>query len=143
MASPDSTATVTVGGEELEIAATNRACMVYAREFKPGAEAPYTGSLVGDIITEFTADTGQRFHSWADLPHVLGAVWAMATAAGSTKQKWPRFLDRVMGSDASVAEVTAATTELFTDGHLGSRTFFRQQAGADAAGEPDAEPSGE
>lgn len=133
------TAEIEVCGERIEVKASNRACEVYAEEFRPTAEAPFTGSLIGDIVAEHALirQSGLTLPSWSDAPHVLGAVWAMARAAGSTRKGWGSFRDAVLDGTASAHECVAAISELMFDGGLGERTFFRQPGRGDGAVEPD------
>lgn len=131
-------ATVTVCGRELEVAATNRACVTYADELSGKLNEPYTGHLIHDVLAErqaVIADESNRFPEWAQLPRLLDAIWAMARAAGSTKETRKAFVRHVMDGTANLYEPAQAANVVFGD--FGERTFFRLPAGLAPADEPD------
>lgn len=133
----DNRATVTVGGEEYEVEASNGACMLYAQEFRDREEEPFTGSLPTDVLIDLGRSDGNPYPLWCDAPRLLGAVWAMARAAGSAKSQYKAFEKRAMDATADALEVTDATRELLGDGGLFERTFFRRVPGPQGAGQPD------
>ena len=132
-------ATVTVGGVEYEVEASNAAMLVYAKEFRDKAERPYTGNLIVDAGLDISraADLGTCV-AWCDIPHVAGAIWAMARAAGSTKDTWRAFDRRLQSAPANIYE--PADAEGLFVGEFGERTFFRVPAGHRDAGLADAAP---
>lgn len=125
--------TVNVAGRDLAIVGTNRACMAY--------EAEFGGNLVNDILVEHNAVLAdeERFPSWARLPKLLRAIWAMARAAGSTKAGWADFSAEVEDAPASMYEPSVACNVVFGD--FGETTFFRlPPALADALASDDGQP---
>lgn len=131
---------VVIGDELLEIEASNLACSIYARQFRGTdmASEPFHGSLVQDISTEYLANKAAHvaMPEWdPDLVHVMGAIWAMARAAGSTDKGWEEFRDWVLSSSMDPTEQVGAVGVLFDD--LGVRTFFRHALGAGGDGAPD------
>lgn len=137
----DNRAKFIVGGTEYEVAASNGACKLYADEFRGKVDEPYTGSLVGDMVKEFTAEVpenGAAYITWADVPQCLAAVWAMARAAGSTKESYKAFMKKVDAAPVVCDEVASFLVQMFVDQDgLGKRAFFRQAGGQGDAGEPD------
>ncbi len=133
--------TVTVGGTEYELEASNGACVTYWDETRDGCEGPYTGNLMTDILAERRSliELGVQFPIWAQCPHILCAVWAMAKAGGSVKGSFKAFRQKVDRSPANLYEVSMVFHALFDEDRLGERAFFRLPAGLDDAGEPDTE----
>lgn len=131
--------TVTVGGVEYEVEASNAAMLVYAKQFRDKAERPYTGNLIVDagLDISLAADLGTCV-AWCDIPHVAGAIWAMARAAGSTKDSWKAFDRRLQSAAANIYE--PADAEQVFIGEFGERTFFRVPAGHRDDGLADEEP---
>lgn len=129
--------TVSVGGEELVIEASNGACFLYAKEFRDQEQPPYSGNLISDISTEVAQNTeANNFYPlWCDLPHVVQAIWAMAKAAGSTKDSFKTFNKKLMESTAVYLEASDVVRTLFGD--FGRRTFFRGQERLDSDRESD------
>lgn len=121
----DNRATVVIGGKEIEIEASNLAESIYKRQFIMGAKPPYTGRLAQDLVTDYEQSNPSKgvIPDWDDYLHTLGAIWAMAKAAGSVKQSWERFYDRAMHSSLSLIEPQGAMDVIIYD--LGPRTFFR------------------
>lgn len=128
--------TLTVAGEPIEVEATNRACLLYASEFR-GTEGS-SGSLIKDLFTESDDLVALGAYSWADAPALMRVVWAMARAAGSTKEKWSAFEKRVMDAPCDFSEPVTAMAECM-NGELGRTAFFRIAAGQDDTGQPDDE----
>ena len=131
--------TVTVGGVEYEVEASNAAMLIYAKEFRDGAEKPYVGNLIVDAGLDISlmADRGTCV-AWCDIPHVEGALWAMARAAGSTKDTWKAFDRRLQSAPANIYEPVDA--EQVFIGEFGERTFFRVPEGRRDRGLADEEP---
>lgn len=134
--------TLVVGGEELEVAASNGACLIYAREFRGKVHDPYCGSMLKDIVTDMATSESLGMVTWADVPQALGAVWAMARAAGSVSDGWEEFRRKVMDSDASMAEAVFAVT-VMTVGDMAQKAFFRLPEGYGHLVEPDDEAEAE
>ena len=133
-----STATITVAGRELEGAATNRACVLYADELSGRLDEPYAGHLIHDVLAErqaVMADESNRFPEWSQLPRLIDAIWAMARAAGSIKETRKAFVRHVMDGTANLYEPAQATNVVFGD--FGERTFFRLPAGLEHLAESD------
>lgn len=133
----DNRAAVVIGGKEIEVEASNLAAVIYKRQFRrpkdPKDGSPFTGNLVQDISEEYVLHGPQtgEIPDWDDYSHLLGAVWAMAKAAGSVRQEWPAFRDRALRSTMSMLEPAAAASVVFND--LAPRTFFRGIAGGAGA----------
>ncbi|MEY8436153.1 hypothetical protein AAK967_00175 [Atopobiaceae bacterium 24-176] len=133
--------TVTVGGVEYEVEASNGACVTYWEENRDSCEPPFTGNLMTDILSErqsLLAD-GVSFPIWAQCPHVLCAIWAMAKAAGSVKGSFKTFRNTVDKAGANMYEASSAFHALFDDDGFGARAFFRLPDGFGDPGEPDTE----
>lgn len=150
MAEFDNRETVTFGGEEIEVAASNGACVIYADQFQgaPGV----TGRLKSDLIALYSThasinaydeNTGKklvdeneeeipgRMIDYTDVPSIVGIVWAMARAAGSTKLSFAKFRQRFLDSTSNYNECEELFDKLLFG--LAQRAFFRQQDGpADA-----------
>lgn len=131
--------TVTVGGVEYEIEASNGAVEIYAKEFRDTAEKPFTGNLITDMMADsvMLSNSGSTLIMWCDIPHVEGALWAMAKAAGSTKDSFAKWHKRLNSSPIDPMETTEAIHIIFGD--FGDRTFFRFLSGSGDAGVPDNE----
>lgn len=131
--------TVTVGGVEYEIEASNGAVEIYAKEFRDTAEKPFTGNLITDMMADsvMLSNSGSTLIMWCDIPHVEGALWAMAKAAGSTKDSFAKWHKRLNSSPIDPMEATEAIHIIFGD--FGDRTFFRFLSGSGDAGVPDNE----
>lgn len=129
--------TVTVGGVEYEIEASNGAVEIYAKEFRDTAEKPFTGNLITDMMADsvMLSNSGSTLIMWCDIPHVEGALWAMAKAAGSTKDSFAKWHKRLNSSPIDPMETTEAVHIVFGD--FGDRTFFRFLSGPGDAGVPD------
>lgn len=131
---PDNEITVTIGGKEIAIRATNGACKVYADHFAGKLEKPYTGHLVPDLATMddqvvesviAAKGQGQEYYpEWSELPALVRAIWAMARAAGSTKESWETFEKRLDDAAPNLSEPSKAYNEIVR-GDFGKRTFFR------------------
>lgn len=112
-------------GRELEVEASNLACKIYADEFRGEVEDPYKGSLIYDLLATRKIIIEQKldFPSWADVEQLLGIVWAMASAVGSTKLPYKKFEKNIMKGDANMYECAGAFNVVA--GELAERTFFR------------------
>lgn len=121
--------TVVVGGKELEIVGTNRACAYYEEEI--GA------ALISDIVEEREAllKSGVQWPSWSKLPKLTAAIWAMAKAAGSTKFTFKKFVAALDDAPANLYEPASALSVVF--GEFGEATFFRLPDAVFAALESD------
>lgn len=138
MAEETARATITVCGRDYEVAATNRACVLYADEAAGKLGEPYNGHLIHDVLAErqeVLTDEANRFPEWAQIPRLLDAIWAMARAAGSTRDSRKAFVRKVMDGAANLYEPAQAANVVFGD--FGERTFFRLPAGLAPAEEPD------
>lgn len=131
--------TVTVGGVEYEIEASNGAVEIYAKEFRDTAEKPFTGNLITDMMADsvMLSNSGSTLIMWCDIPHVEGALWAMAKAAGSTKDSFAKWHKRLNSAPIDPMETTEAIHIIFGD--FGDRTFFRFLSRSGDAGVPDNE----
>lgn len=146
MAEFDNRETITFGGEEIEVLASNGACVIYADQFQgaPGV----TGRLKQDLIdlykihasiNGYDQETGEpiegagsRMVDYEDVPSIVGIVWAMARAAGSTKLGFAKFRERFFNSVSAYNECDQVFDKLLFG--LAQRSFFRQQDGrADAS----------
>ena len=113
----NSTTTITVGGKELEIVGTNRACAYYEEE---------TGAaLIPDIVKEREEliKSEVQWPSWTKLPKLTAAIWAMSKAAGSTKLTLKKFVSALDDAPANLYEPASALNVVF--GEFGETTFFR------------------
>ena len=133
--------TVTFGGEQIELVASNGACVIYADQFQgaPGV----TGRLKSDLIdlyaiharvNGYDQETGKpiegassRMIDYEDVPSIVGIVWAMARAAGSTKLGFAKFRERFLGASSTYNECDRLFDKLIFE--LAQRAFFRQQEG--------------
>ena len=138
--------TVTFGGEQYELVASNGACVIYAEQFANSDEV--SGRLKQDIINLY--DTHAKIHGYnpedgkhidgassrmvdyEDAPSIVGIVWAMARAAGSTKLGYAKFREHFMEGTSSYLECDALFESLVFG--LAQRAFFR-----DLDGQADAE----
>lgn len=146
MAEFDNRETVTFGGEQLELIASNGACVLYAEQFANSDEV--SGRLKQDIIDlydthakihGYNAENGERINGapsrlidYEDVPSIIGVVWAMARAAGSTKLGYAKFRERFLNSVSSYQECDRLFETLVFG--LAQRAFFR-----DLDGQADAE----
>ena len=69
---------------------------------------------------------------YEDVPSVVGIVWAMARAAGSTKLGFAKFRERFLGASSAYNEWDRLFDKLIFE--LAQRAFFRQPEG-----QPDAD----
>lgn len=129
---PDNEITITIGGKKLTIRATNGACKTYADEFAGKLTKPYTGHLVPDLATTDSkvverinsANGREYFPEWSEMPALTRAIWAMARAAGSTKESWTAFEKALDDAAPNLSEPSIAYNEIIR-GDFGKRTFFR------------------
>ena len=146
MAEFDNRETVVFGCEEIEVLASNGACVIYADQFQgaPGV----TGRLKSDLIdlyaiytkvNGYDQETGKpiegasgRMIDYEDVPSIVGIVWAMARAAGSTKLGFAKFRERFFNATSAYNECDRLFDKLIFD--LAQRAFFRQPEG-----QPDAD----
>ena len=171
MAEFNNRATVTLGGERIELAASNGACVIYADEFRGKMREPFTGNLRKDILQVYRArveadgydpdnpdkrlyvkdgmvvrgeDVGEgealepvtpRALDYEDVPEIVGIVWAMSRAAGSTSLGWFAFRDRFLEASSAWMEFQNLYDALVID--LAQRAFFRLAPGPEDAGQPD------
>ena len=112
-------------GRELEAEASNFACKIYADEFRDKVTEPYKGSLIYDLLAtrKIIVEKKLDFPDWADVPQLLGIVWAMATASGAIKCKYTKFETDVLKGSANMYECAGAFNVVA--GELAERTFFR------------------
>lgn len=130
---PDNETTVTIGGKNLTIRATNGACKTYADEFAGKLPKPYTGHLVPDLAATDSkvvdcinsAKGREYFPEWSEMPALTRAIWAMARAAGSTKKSWAAFEKALDDAAPNLSEPSIAYNEIIR-GDFGKRTFFRE-----------------
>lgn len=132
---PENETTITIGGKELAIRATNGACKTYADEFVGKLSKPYTGHLVADlaatdemVVERIKSAKGVDYYpEWSELPALTRAIWAMARAAGSTKKSWTAFEKALDDAVPNLSEASAAYNEIVR-GEFGQKTFFRKIA---------------
>jgi hypothetical protein len=100
-----------------------------------------SGSMEGTVIIN---DDGQkvlvdedgkeipgRMIDYTDVPSIVGIVWAMARAAGSTKLSFAKFRQKFLESSSNYSECEEVFDKLLFG--LAQRAFFRRQDGpADA-----------
>jgi len=140
--------TVTFGGEQYELVASNGACVIYAEQF--ANTEGVSGRLKQDIIDLY--DTHAKIHGYnpedgkpvdgvphrmvdyEDVPSIVGIVWAMARAAGSTKLGYAKFRERFMEGASSYLECDALFESLVFG--LAQRAFFRDLDGQADAEQP-------
>lgn len=136
--------TVTVGGKEFDIEASNGALMAYGAEFRGKEEPPFRGNLIADIVMDrdIVVAAGVDFPGWDECPHVLKAIWAMARAAGSTRLGYQKFMKWFESAPANFYEPAEAVNTLFMRGGACDRAFFRVPGRPDDAAEPDEEQAG-
>lgn len=141
MAEFDNRETVTFGGEEIEVLASNGACVIYADQFQgaPGVTGRLKSDLIGLYsihakVNGYDQETGQpiegangRMIDYEDVPSIVGIVWAMARAAGSTKLSFAKFRERFFKATSAYSECDQLFDKLLFD--LAQRAFFRQQNG--------------
>lgn len=150
MANYDNRATVTIGGERYEVAASNGACQIYFDEFCDKLPEPFDGRLRDDILEVYIQyaralginpagdeaededeDTEIRVLGYEELPQIVGITWAMARAAGSTDLGWDEFLRRFMDASSSNREFRELYNALVID--LAQRAFFHEPEGPEDA----------
>lgn len=150
MAEFDNRETITFGGEEIEVLASNGACVIYADQFQgaPGVTGRLKQDLIdlykihasingydqetGELIKDEDGKTNGRMVDYEDVPSIVGIVWAMARAAGSTKLGFAKFRERFFNSVSAYNECDRVFDKLLFG--LAQRSFFRQQDGrADAS----------
>lgn len=92
------TATITLGGKEIELRASNWASQVYAETFSGQDRGLYNGSLQHDmsqVVADcFTFNDDGSFNiAFSNIPfQIWGMVWALAYAAGSTKAGYAQWM---------------------------------------------------
>ena len=151
MANYDNRATVTIGGERYEVAASNGACQIYFDEFCDKLPEPFDGRLRDDILEvyiqyaralginpagdEAEDEDGEaaeiRVLGYEELPQIVGITWAMARAAGSTDLGWDEFLRRFMDASSTKREFRELYNALVID--LAQRAFFHEPEGPEDA----------
>lgn len=150
MANYDNRATVTIGGERYEVAASNGACQIYFDEFCDKLPEPFDGRLRDDILEVYIQyaralginpagdesededeDTEIRVLGYEELPQIVGITWAMARAAGSTDLGWDEFLRRFMDASSTKREFRELYNALVID--LAQRAFFHEPEGPEDA----------
>lgn len=136
--------TVTVGGKDFEVEASNGALMAYGAEFRGKEEAPFHGNLISDIVMErdIILSAGVDFPGWDECPHTLQAVWAMARAAGSTRLGWKAFMKWFESAPGNFYEPSEAVNALFKEGGICANAFFRVPERLRDADQPDEEQEG-
>ena len=150
MANYDNRATVTIGGERYEVAASNGACQIYFDEFCDKLPEPFDGRLRDDILEVYIQyaralginpagdeaededeDTEIRVLGYEELPQIVGITWAMARAAGSTDLGWDEFRKRFMDASSTKREFRELYNALVID--LAQRAFFHEPEGPEDA----------
>lgn len=152
MANYDNRATVTIGGERYEVAASNGACQIYFDEFCDKLPEPFDGRLRDDILEVYIQyaralginpagdeaededeDEGTeiRVLGYEELPQIVGITWAMARAAGSTDLGWDEFRKRFMDASSTNREFRELYNALVID--LAQRAFFHEPEGPEDA----------
>ena len=150
MAKFDNRATVTIGGERYEVAASNGACQIYFDEFVDKIAEPFDGRLRDDILEVYVQyatalgidPTGERDEEeepaaevrvlgYEELPQIVGITWAMARAAGSTSLGWDEFHQHFMDASSTQQEFRELYNTLVID--LAQRAFFHKSEGPEDA----------
>lgn len=124
------TATITLGGRELLLRASNWASQLYATEFYGLSGDGYNGSLAHDAAQVYSDCVGSVNPDGTVTinfvtPKLWGVVWALAYAAGSVTVGYKQWMDSVRDEIWSVDEEAEACVEVID---LMMRTFFRQRA---------------
>lgn len=129
------TASITLGGKEIELRASNWASQVYAETFYGQERGKYNGSLQHDtsqVVADcFNSDEdGNLSIAYSDIPFALwGIVWALAYAAGSTKARYDQWMKSKRNEVWTVAEQADACSEVVD---LVMEAFFRDNAKPEA-----------
>lgn len=131
------TTTVTLGGREYLLRASNLAMKVYGDEFFGRTPEGYNGSLAHDAAQMFSdcVTTGEDGTTEVHFvpPSLWGIVWALAYAAGSVTVGYERWMRDVGDELWTLSEQTEACVEVVD---LMMSTFFRQSPQPDG-GEPE------
>ena len=142
----DNLRTLTIGSETFELEASLGAGITYANEFRGKVQAPYNGSLSNDMLTVWRRNQrtlgmdGEKVdnddYSGIDVEALLRIAWAMAVAAGSTKDGYERFVERIIHQPAGVFEEASLYDVVVLE--LGGGIIFRQPEGQGGAEQADA-----
>lgn len=125
------TTTISLGGKEITLRASNWASQVYAEEFYGRLGGDYNGVLAHDISRVHADCFGDPDESGVfevDLtppPAFWGIVWALAYAAGSTKAGYSQWMKSKRNEIWTVEEQGAALYEVIA---LMEDSFFRRAA---------------
>lgn len=124
------TATITLGGKEIRLRASNYAAQLYADEFYGRVKDGYNGSLdhdaakvLSDCVGDVNEGTGQITIEFTT-PALWGIVWALAYAAGSVDVGYDAWLKSNRDEVWTASEKAEACVEVVD---LMMRTFFREQ----------------
>ena len=88
-------ATLYLFGDEYEVESSLGAAKIYADTFRGNIEKPYTGNMFEDMLQIMREVEGDEENAFGVAPQVLGIAWAMARAAGTMKESWLEFTERV------------------------------------------------
>lgn len=122
------TTTITLGGKEYTLRASNFASQLYADEFFGRKRGDYNGTLSHDasqLLLDCIGETNEdgsvevRFVS----PALWGIVWALAAAEGTVKVGYDEWMKSVGDELWTVSEQAEACVEVVG---LMMRTFFRE-----------------
>lgn len=135
------TASITLGGKEIELRASNWAAQVYEETFYGQERREYDGVLEHDITRVharcfkgpdenglYDIDLIPPFEFW-------GIVWALAYAAGSTKAGYAQWVKSKRNELWTAEEKGAALTEVIA---LIEESFFRTSTESEGE-EPESE----
>ena len=129
------TTTITLGGKEIELRASNWASQVYAETFYGQKRGEYTGSLQRDTMQVVTDcfgndDDGNTIVVYGNIPFTLwGIVWALAYAAGSTKAGYNQWMKSKRNEVWTLTEQADACSEVVD---LVMEAFFRDSTQPEA-----------
>lgn len=120
------TTTITLGGKEITLRASNWASQLYAEQFYGQERGPYVGNLQRDtaqVFADCCSVDGEGGIQVSQPPFQLwGIVWALAAAAGSTKAGYDQWMKSKRNEVWPVSEQIDAASEVID---LVEKAFFR------------------
>lgn len=122
------TSTITLGGREYALRASNLASKVYGDEFFGNSPDGYNGSLTHDASMVFADCIGESDDGGVIVrfvpPTLWRIVWALAYAGGSVAVGYERWMSDVGDEAWTVTEQANACVEAID---LVMSAFFREQ----------------